>query len=48
MRLLSALFDVALIPFDMIGDVADTLTAANMGGKSRTRQRIEDVEDNIK
>jgi hypothetical protein len=48
MRILSAMFDAALLPFDVIADVGDTMTANNMGGKSKTRERLEAIEDNLR
>lgn len=46
-RLLSALFDVALLPFSVARDVLDVSNFAD-GNKSFTRQRIEKVEDNLR
>ena len=47
MRLLSALFDAVLLPVSMVQDFF-TLGGIALGeGKSATRKRIEDIEDNL-
>ena len=47
MRILSALFDAVLLPLDVVHDGLDFMSAVNIGGKSRTRERIEDIEDSL-
>lgn len=46
MKLLSALFDTALLPLAIIADVVD-ITNHIDGNKSYTRKQIEKIEDNL-
>ena len=47
MKLLSSLFDLALIPVAMINDVEDFLCGSNWDGKSYTRTQLEKVEEDL-
>lgn len=46
MKPLSALFDVALLPFKMLKDVADASVGVRKY-KSDTRQQLERIEEDI-
>ena len=46
MKLLSALLDVAILPFSAARDVLDIYNFAE-GNKSFTRQRIEKIEEEL-
>ncbi len=45
MRLLSALFDVAMLPIAVVKDVFTLVV--NDRSKSYTREKIEEIEDNL-
>ena len=46
MKLLSAMFDVVLLPVAIVKDVFDISNAID-GKKSYTRRKIEDIEDSL-
>jgi hypothetical protein len=46
MRILSALFDVAMLPFSAARDLVDVSNFIEKN-KSFTRQRIEKIEDDL-
>jgi len=49
MKILSALFDAVQLPVDIIGDVLTAPARQWIGGeKSFTRERIEEIEKNLR
>ena len=47
MKLLSALFDVALLPLAVAKDIICPFPMLVDGDKSATRKKIEDIEGNL-
>lgn len=49
MRLLSAVFDVLLLPLAVVEDIFTAIPLVLIEGQdSKTRQQIEKIEDNLK
>lgn len=48
MKLLSALFDAVLLPVDVATDVLNPFPMVCDGEDSKTRKRIEKIEENLK
>ena len=48
MRILSALLDTVLLPVDVVVDIATLPILLIHDEKSKTRERVEKIEDNLR